>query len=52
MYKDLNSLFYGGPGGGQGWVVTDTTTTDTNQLKIDGAEIQSFDGFDLRQFIP
>jgi hypothetical protein len=52
LYKDLNSLFYGGPGGGQGWAITDTSTTDINQLKLDGAEIESFDGFDLRQFIP
>ena len=41
LYKDLNSLFYGGPGGGKGWIITDESTNNLNQVKINGGQLDN-----------
>lgn len=44
LYKDLNSVFYGGPGGSKGWLITDETTNNTNIIKLNGKSIENLDG--------
>lgn len=48
IYKDVDSVFYAGPGGGKGWLINDDTATalDTSAIRIDGVKI-----FDLSDYI-
>lgn len=40
IYKDTNSYFYAGVGGGKGWVITDSTTDGNNNQTIEGGQIK------------
>ena len=48
IYKDVDSVFYAGPGGGKGWLINDNTATllDTSAIRIDGVKI-----YDLSDYI-
>lgn len=39
IYKDLDSILYGGAGGGKGWLITDDTTKNINNVQINGATV-------------
>lgn len=49
IYKDLNSIFYGGPGGSKGWFITDESTNNTNTIKLEGKSIDNLDNIIVSQ---
>jgi hypothetical protein len=52
IYKDTDSLFYAGIGGGSALIVTDNTTSDTKTIIVPGSEINYITDTDLRFIDP
>jgi len=48
IYKDTDSIFYAGIGGGSALIVTDNTTSDTKTIIVPGSEINYITDTDLR----
>jgi hypothetical protein len=53
IYKDVDSIFYAGPAGGKGWLITENTATETtNPIKIEGHKITHLIDYNLVVTIP
>ena len=52
IYKDADSVFMCGPGGGQAWLITDATNEDNRSVVIPGSIIEYLIDTDLTQINP
>jgi len=52
IYKDADSVFMCGPGGGQAWLITDATNEDNRSIVIPGSIIEYLIDTDLKQINP
>lgn len=52
IYKDVDSVFYAGPAGGKGWLITENTNETTNKVKIQGNKINHLLDYNLITTLP